>query len=304
MSFSHSNTRLPSLRAIRALEAAIRLGSFTRAATELNVTQGAVSRQIQELELLLDTELFQRRGPRLRPTETGTAFSQAARQALDVLGEAVAAVRDRGKAGHVTLSMLPSVAAKWLAPRLGQWIDRHPDIDLRITASRRLVDLDAEGVDAAIRYGKGNWPDLQADLLGRETVFPVCAPDYANRLALRQPEDLLHATLLHSDTPEDWAAWFQAAGVPVQAVPKGPTLGDGTAIVQATIDGHGVALGRSRLVAEDLASGRLVAPFVTRLAASFAYWFVTKQSAAPRPDLMLVKQWIQAEFDEQPDAVA
>ena len=156
MSNTHKKPRLPSLRAICAHEAAARLGSFTRAARELNVSQGAVSRQVQELERGLAAELFVRAGPRLKLTETGRAFAESSGQALDILHQAVQRARGSRDKRFVTLSMLPSVATKWLAPRLGRFIAQHADIDLRGSASRNLVDFEAEGIDAAIRYGKGS----------------------------------------------------------------------------------------------------------------------------------------------------
>ncbi|WP_419905469.1 LysR family transcriptional regulator [Kiloniella sp.] len=142
MNFSHDNKYLPSVRAISALEASARLGSFTAAAQELNVTQGAVSRQIQELERLLGIDLFIRSGPNLTLTETGADFAGSSARALEILREAVSKTQNRQASTHVTLSMLPSVATKWLAPRLGLFIKHHPDIDLRISATRNLVNFE------------------------------------------------------------------------------------------------------------------------------------------------------------------
>lgn len=296
MRYNHVTRRLPSLRAILAHAAAARLGSFTEAARELNVTQGAVSRQIQELELTLGATLFVRAGPKLSLTETGRVFAESSARALNLLHEAVAAAQSGREARYVTLSMLPSVATKWLAPRLGRFITRKPEIDLRVSASRNLVDIESEGIDAAIRYGKGKWPGLTAELLGGETVTPVCAPAYAARLGLSEPAQLARATLLLSDIEEDWAVWFAEAGLPGGGLPRGPRLGDDAANLQAAIDGQGVALGRSRLVADDLASGRLIAPVDIRLTASFSYWFVTPAHAAAAPDLIAVRDWVRAEF--------
>ncbi len=296
MSISHAKKRLPSLRAICAHESAARLGSFTKAAHELNVTQGAVSRQILELEQQLAAELFIRSGSKLRLTETGRAFAEDTRRALGILREAVANAQDHQETGFVTLSMLPSVAAKWLAPRLSRFITQHPGVDLRVSASRDLVNFEAESIDAAIRYGKGHWQGLSAELLGGETVFPVCTPGYADRLGLTDSASLTRATLLYADIEEDWIAWFTRAGIPSDRVPSGPRLGDDAANLQAAIEGQGVALGRSRLVADDLATGRLIAPFKTELPASFSYWFVTPARSTGSRKLTAIKAWIQAEF--------
>jgi len=191
--------------------------------------------------------------------------------------------------------MLPSLATRWFAPRLRRFISAHPEIDLRVTASRHLVDFTAEGVDAAIRYTPRPQGDLQQTMLGREQVIPVCSPDYAERLELGAPEDLRKSTLLHGDIPEDWGAWFKAAGLAGQP-PSGPRLGDDGAILQAAIDGQGVALGRSRLVEADINAGRLMAPFKTSLDASYAYWFVCPKETAARDNVERVKVWFCSEF--------
>lgn len=296
MSFNHDKRHLPSLRAISAVEAAARLGSFTEAAHELHVTQGAISRQVQELERLLGVDLFTRTGPKLRLTDTGRTFAQSMGRLLDDLNEAMIVVQGRQEVNYVTLSMLPSVATKWLAPRLDRLINKHPDIDLRVSASRQLVNFDAEGIDAAIRYGKGKWPGLNAELLIGETVFPVCSPAYAEKKNLVTPSSLTDATLFHAEIDEDWASWFAAAGISNVKIPRGPTLGDYAAILQAAIDSQGIALGRSVLVADDLAAGRLIAPFDISLKASCSYWFVTPSKNPELPNLIAIKKWVEDEF--------
>jgi len=224
MSLTHNKTRLPSLRALCAFEAAARLGNFTEAADELNVTQGAISRQVQELERQLTVELFIRAGPKLKLTPTGRMFADNSARALETLRDAVRAAKSRYNASYVTLSMLPSVASKWLAPRLGRFINQHSNIDLRVAASRHLVNFEAEGIDAAIRYGKGKWRGCHAELLATETIFPVCAPAYADHHGLIKPSDLAGATLFHADIEEDWKAWFGGAGISNIKIPRGPRL--------------------------------------------------------------------------------
>ncbi|MBL1422597.1 MAG: transcriptional regulator, partial [Alphaproteobacteria bacterium] len=208
--------------------------------------------------------------------------------------------RADAKSHIVTLSMLPSVATKWMAPRLERFARAHPNIDLRISATRNLVNFTAEGIDTAIRYGKGEWPGVIATSLGSETIQPVCTPEYARRLGLTTPEDLLRATLLRSDFAEDWQKWFAAAGISDVAIPRGPKLGDDTATLQAAIDHQGVALGRSMLVANDLETDRLVAPFPTILHASYSYWLVRPQSSNSRLHLSAVNAWIAEEFANDP----
>lgn len=284
---------IPSLRTLEVFEASVRHGGFTAAARNLGITQSAVSRQIADLEAILGVPLFVRNGPRLKPTATGQRLAEGLSEALTQIRAAVReAVMDKDTV--VTLSMLPSVAARWFAPRLDRFIAATPQVDLRISASRHLVDFEAEGIDAAIRYGKGDWPNVVARRLGEETIRAVCSPAYADRLDLREPRDLARATLLYGDIPENWSAWFAAAGCSDPA-PTGPRLGDDGAILQAALDGQGVALGRSRLVEGELATGRLITLSDIALPASFSYWFV-RPKKEPSDALRIVEAWIVAEF--------
>ena len=310
MSFSHetiarfdtARTRMMHLRevgrlpltALRAFEAAARHGSFTRAAEELHVTQGAVSRQVQALEARIGVALFQRSGRTITLSLEGRLLAGAATDALERLGEAVAKVTRPSRA--VTLSMLPSVAACWMAPRMREFAAAHPGIELRFSSSRHLVDFQREGIDAAIRYGPGGWSDVQAERLATEHIFPVCSPSYAASLGLRGPEDLARATLLHTDVPDNWADWFEAAGCPETHTDKGVYLDEDAALLRAAAEGEGMALGRSVLVEGDLASGRLLAPFAISIPATFSYWFVLPAEGNERPEVELVRSWLVAEF--------
>ncbi|AZV76755.1 transcriptional regulator GcvA [Parasedimentitalea marina] len=293
MSLKNDRSPLP-LRALQVFESASRFQNFTTAGGELGITQSAVSRKIAELEAILGTQLFRRSGPNLSLTPQGKALAMRVTYALGDLRRACAEVQPTKGSSIVTLSMLPSVAAKWLAPRLGLFTDLHPNIDLRISASRDLVDLNAAQIDGAIRYGTGRWPGLAAVWLGAETVCPVCASSIVEKFAITTPADLLKAPLLHADIAEDWAAWFSAVGLEEPKVPRGPKLGDDTAILQAALSGQGIALGRSQLVADDLQAGRLIAPFDVKLDASFSYWFVS--ASDPSKNLVTVRDWIVQEF--------
>ncbi|MEM7567050.1 MAG: LysR substrate-binding domain-containing protein [Pseudomonadota bacterium] len=294
MSLPHPTPR-PPLRSLEVFAAAARTGGFTAAGAALGITQSAVSRQIADLEGALGVPLFVRRGARLSLTPTGRRLAERVGAALDAARAAVAEAA--GSERVVTLSMLPSVAAKWLAPRLGVFIAAHPEIDLRVTASRHLVDFAAEGIDAAIRYGPEPGPGLRARRLAGETITPVIAPHLRDRLGIAAPGDLVRAPLLHGDLPEGWAAWFAAAGLS-EAPPEGPRLGDDTAILQVAIEGHGVALGRSRLVAEDIKAGRLVAPFGVALPAGYSYWFVRPNGAPASAARDAVETWVAEAFGE------
>lgn len=289
---SRGNPR-PPLRALEIFAVAARLGGFTAAGAELGITQSAVSRQIADLESVLGIQLFERRGAHVAATPAGkrlaTRLTAAFADVRAALAEAAASDR------VITLSMLPSVAAKWFAPRLDRFVLAHPEIDLRITASRHLVDFASEGVDAAIRYGVGPWSGLKAEKLANETITPVCSPAYARQIGLMSPADLARAVLLQGDIPENWEAWFRAAGCAIDFT-AGPRLGDDAAILQAVLNDNGVALGRSRLVADDIASGKLIQPFDVHLTASHAYWFVWPQTTETTIALSSVESWIKQEF--------
>ncbi|MEO0682281.1 MAG: LysR substrate-binding domain-containing protein [Pseudomonadota bacterium] len=294
MSSPHSAPR-PSLRSLEVFAAAARDGGFTAAGASLGITQSAVSRQIADLEGMLGTPLFTRRGARLALTPAGRRLAERVGAALDEARAAVAEVAASDRV--VTLSMLPSVAAKWLAPRLGAFVATHPEVDLRVAASRHLVDFAAEGIDAAIRYGPRPGPGLTALRLAGETITPVAAPRFLSAAGIAVTEDLRRAALLHGDLPEGWDAWFAAAGL--EGPPRdGPRLGDDAAILQAAIEGHGIALGRSRLVAYDIAAGRLVAPFDVSIAASYAYWFVKPDGTPAAAALEAVEAWIAGAFQD------
>ena len=310
MSFSHetierfnaARTRMMHLRAVgrlpltalRAFEAAARNGSFTRAAEELHVTQGAVSRQVQALEARIGVALFERNGRSIALSREGRLLASAATDALDRLGEAVARLTDSSRA--VTLSMLPSLAACWMAPRMREFTSANPGLELRLSSSRHLVDFQREGIDAAIRYGSGGWPDVEAERIGTESIFPVCSPGYADALELRKPADLVRATLLHNDVPDSWRDWFAAAGCPEIYTDKGVYLDEDAALLRAAAEGEGMALGRAALVAGDLAGGRLVAPFAISIPATFSYWFVVPAEGSRRPESALVRSWLMSEF--------
>lgn len=310
MSFSHetierfntARTRMMRLKLVRSLpltalrtfEAAARHGSFTRAAEELHVTQGAVSRQVKALEATLEVRLFERDGRAVALSLEGRILAGAATAALEQLGEAVSKLTS--PAGLVTLSMLPSIAACWMAPRMSEFAAAHPEVELRLSASRHLVDFQREGIDAAIRYGRGGWSDLHAERLATENLFPVCSHDYAARLELGSPEDLSRVTLLHNDVPDSWREWLEAAGCPDVYTEKGLYLDEDAALLRAAAEGEGVALGRSVLVADDLKRGRLVAPFEISIAATYAYWFVAPADALRRREVERVRSWLVEEF--------
>jgi len=290
--------RLPPLNALRAFEAAARHLSFTRAAEELNVTQAAISHQVKALEDQLGLSLFRRLNRALMLTDEGQTLFPPVRDALDTLAEAVGRLGGRDSAGPLTVSTLPSFAAKWLVPRMSRFQDRHPEIELRIAAAERLIDFARDDVDVAIRLGPGTWPGVHAEWIVDETVTPVCSPALAHRL--RTPADLAGVTLLHEEklpldeTPE-WVAWLAAAGVPGVDAARGPRFSHSHMMLQTAMDGHGVALASLVLAADDIAAGRLVAPFALSLPSAFAYHLACPVASARRPKVRAFWEWVKEE---------
>src|ERR1700684_1237498 len=298
------STRLPSLNGLRAFEAAARHLSFTTAASELNVTQTAISHQIRRLEEELGIRLFVRQNRALALTPEATNYLPGIRAAFNDLRLATDRLLPKD-AGHVlTVSTLASLAAKWLLPRLSTFQEAHPGIDVRITTSTGLVDFKSGDVDAAIRYGRGHWPGLRADWLMADELFPVCSPALlTGDKPLRCPEDLAHHTLLHSSGgyDDDWRLWLTAAGLPSD-ISKQPGLTFDLIFmtVQAAIDGVGVAMGRTSYVEADIAKGRLVVPFKIALPADAGFYLVTPEAKADPPKLGAFRQWLKASVQSKP----
>lgn len=294
--------RLPSLNGLRAFEAAARHLSFTLAAEELNVTQTAISHQIRRLEEELGLKLFIRQSRSLALTPQAAEYLPGIRAAFQDLRTATDRLLRKGDDRVLTVSTLTSLAVKWLLPRLSSFQEQHPEIDVRITTSTELVDFRTTNVDAAIRYGQGRWPGLEAEWLMAEHLFPVCSPKLlTGERALRQPEDLAHATLLHtSTTVDDWRLWLTAAGLPAHlSQNRGLTFDLAFMTIQAAIDGLGVAMGHTAYVADDVANGRLVVPFNVTMP-SAGYYFVTPQDRPVTPKLKLFRDWLTTVSAQQP----
>lgn len=292
---SRGHTRIPQFSALRCIEAVARHGHVTRAAEELGITQSAVSRQIIEFEQDRGITLFKRDHGRLIPTPAGQHLADEIGRAFQIILSALVTLEPRDQAG-LTLNMLPSVATKWLAPRLDRFMAAHPGFELSITASRTLVDFDREPIDAAIRYGVGGWPRVKATLLAHETLAAVCTPAFRDQHQLQAPHDLLRVTLLHGDLPETWRHYGQAAGIPELANRPGPRFADDGALLEAAAQGLGVALGRSHLISHDVADGRLVPLFAIEVKSRYSYWFVWPADARPDAARALVLDWLMQEF--------
>ena len=289
--------RLPPLNALRAFEAAARHLSFTKAAEELFVTQAAISHQVKALEAALDLQLFRRLNRRLMLTDAGQLYLPALTEAFDAIDTATARLRADENAGRLVVSVANSLAAKWLLPRLPRFRERHPEIEVEISAADRLVDFGRDNVDMAIRYGLGRYPGLRVDPLMVDTNFPVCSPGLlAGPVPLREPGDLRHHSLLHDDVSTfdapDWSKWLAAVGVTGVRADRGQRYSHSSLVIQAAIDGQGVALGRSTLVALDLEAGRLVQPFGPALPSVYACYVVSPPATAERPKIKAFREWL------------
>lgn len=290
---------LPPLNAVPAFEAAARHKSFTRAAEELFVTHGAVSRQVKNLEEYLGQPLFRRLPRSLELTEAGVAYLEIVRQSLTTLSEGTAEVRRRHQNKPITISVIPSFAVRWLVPRLDRFYRAHPGIEVLLNASFAMVDFNKEDIDMAVRLGRGSWPSLQAELLMTIDITPVCSPELLKREELQEPPDLARHTLLHDTTRDGWRAWLRLAGVRGVDHQKGPLFNDHNVLLQAAIDGLGVALARKRLVRDDLEKGRLVQPFPLSLPSEAAYYMVSPKRSSVDPKLDAFRNWLIAEAQNE-----
>lgn len=286
----------PSLSALRVFEAAARHLSFTLAARELHVTQGAVSHQIRALEADLGYPLFTRLPRQVLLTQEGQLLSRAVGEALGTIEQALARNRRRQGRGWITVSASPSFAMRWLVPRLDDFRSVYPDLDVRIAATDRLVDPRREAIDLCIRYGEGHYPGLSVTPLSTDEVFPVCSPRLAG---LESPADLRHHRLLHDEMFKDhpqrpgWEQWASLAGLDLSGIPTA-RFSHASMAIEAAIAGQGVALGRSCLVDRDLAEGRLTCPFGPRFRSPFSYWLITPPGGQPLPRVQTLMVWLES----------
>ena len=295
---------IPGLQSLKAFDASARHLSFTRAAAELNVTPAAISHQIKELEKQIGVSLFLRTSRHMQLTRQGHILRPAITDALAGLTSALQRIRQAENPTQIRVTASPSIAAKWLVPRLDRFLDTVPGADVRIDVSSSVLDFERDDVDVAIRFGDGNYPGLAVDKLFSDTLFPVCSPALLKgRNPIREPRDLLLHTLIHLDYEAqgavwpNWRMWMQAAGITDFNDTRGLHFSQTSLAVQAAIDGHGVALGDSSLVADDIAAGRLVKPFALSLKSptQFAYHLITRKDITGRPMTKAFRNWILAE---------
>lgn len=293
--------RLPPLNALRAFEAAARHHSFTRAADELHVTQAAISHQVRQLEEWLGLKLFERHGHALTHTAAGKAYAPELSRLLDALASATERLAGSNNTlvGPLRITALPSFVARWLVPRLARFRVLHPGIDLHINSEVAVHDFAHGNFDLAIRLGLGRWPGLQADLISRERLSPVCSPALLAQAPLATVAGLQAHTLLHDQPGDLWPRWLALAGATRSEadaiVRAGPGFSDSALVLQAAAEGQGVALGRMFLASADITAGRLVKPFALDLPNDYSYWLAYPQAAAGQPRLAAFRDWVLAE---------
>jgi DNA-binding transcriptional LysR family regulator len=282
------------LNGLRALEAAGRLGSLRAAADELGVTIGAVSQKVLKAEEQFGRPVFERHPKGLRPTAFGQEVLRYLNAGFTEISAGLA-LAERRREGVLTVSVAPVFASKWLVWRLQRFREQHPEIRIRIDADVGLVDPNASDVDVCIRVGRGDWPNVRAERLLDQLVFPVCSPAIAARL--RHPSDLAHVPIIREPTPMfEWSAWLGPNDLDESILGDGPVSSDASLCLDAATAGQGVFLGWETLACDAMALGRLAAPFPDRYATGIAYWFVTSRSGPSTKAITAFGDWLEMEL--------
>lgn len=286
--------RLPNFSALRAFEAAARHENFSRAAEELHLTHGAISHQVRGLEDELGRPLFVRNGRQVKITHDGLKFAQFLGKAFADIAAATDAMRADIIGQRLTITSIPSFAARWLAPRLGKFIELHPDIEVVLQSSGHMQDLAREGVDVGIRFGRGHYPGMVVLRLMGDVYYPVVSPHYRGGQLPATPADLARHTLLRS--VEHWTPWFNAAGLALPEPSGGLLFEDLSMLIRSAADGNGVALVRHVVAMQEIASGQLLRLFNIAAPSPDEYYFVTPPAAASKPQVLAFRAWLLEEI--------
>lgn len=289
--------RLPPLNSLRSFEAAGRLGSFQQAAQELFVTPSAISHQIKTLEAFLDVELFIRQTRRIELTSAGKVYLRAIQKALNDIDKATQKLTATHNSGELRLAVAPAFLTRWVLPRIHRFYQQHPNIALDIAASVDRIDFSHSNTDMAVYYGDGQWDDVELLHLKDVALVPVCSPDLLADKAVRQPGDLSAFTLLHvMERPDEWPAWFAAAGATFQESRKGQHFSSGLLTAQAAARGLGVALTDLSLASEEFQNGQLVVAWPHKLELGKAFYLVYQKDRPISFAMRQFRDWIMAEM--------
>ncbi|WP_120501277.1 LysR substrate-binding domain-containing protein [Roseovarius sp. EL26] len=296
---SPSRRFLPPIASLQALEAVERLGSATAAARELSQTQSAVSRQLQSLETQLGVDLFVKQGRRLSLTPEAIDYALDIREALKIIGQSSLKLTINPAGGSLDLAILPSFGMRWLVPRLPEFAQLHPEVTINLSTRLSEFNFTSEPFDAAIHFGKHDWPETDALHLKDEAVIAVCAPDFLADKSIRSAKDLLQHPLMHIQTrPSAWRDWFSAQGESVDHV-GGMLYDQFSTIIQAALHGLGVALIPDYLVEQDLASGRLVRAWGHATPLPGAYFLVWPKTKSKDAAVLKFRNWLAAQMDQE-----
>lgn len=290
--------RLPNLSALRAFEAAARHQNFSRAAEELHLTHGAISHQVRALEEELGVLLFTRHGKRISIAPDGERFAALLRKSLTDIADAAEALKAGAKQKRLTVTALPSFAARWLSPRLGRFIERYPDLEVMLQSSSHLTDFTREAVDIGIRFGRGHYPGLVAELLMDDYYYPVASPRFNGGKLPRTPAEIARSTLLRCDL-EPWTPWFRAAGLDLLEPTGGLVFQDSSMLVRAAAEGHGIALARHVIACNDLDAGELTCLSDVMVQSPQSYYMVGTPSALLKPQVQAFRAWLFEEVAKQ-----
>ncbi|NEX61395.1 transcriptional regulator GcvA [Noviherbaspirillum galbum] len=290
--------KLPNLAALRAFEAAARHQNFSRAAEEIHVTHGAISHQVRALEEELGVALFARHGKRIAITLEGERFAATLRKALTDIATAAESIRADTRQKRLTITALPSFAARWLSPRIGNFIENHTGLEVMLQSSGALTDFVREGVDVGIRFGGGNYPGLLVEKLTDDYYYPVASPRFNGGKLPRTPQKLAQSLLLRCEG-EPWTPWFREAGLDLDEPAGGLVFQDSSMLVRAAAEGHGIALARHVIALNELASGELVRVSDVQVRCPQSYYLVCPPEAMRKPQVQAFRAWLMEELQKE-----
>lgn len=298
--------KIPPVNAIRAFDAVARHMQFQSAAEELGVTPSALSYQIKQLEGHLGLPLFKRMNRSIELTSAGELITGKVGEAFEKLEAAFALLHPVSDENQLVISSSLGFSAKWIAPRLYKYLEMYPEVDFRLSASMKLVDFVADGIDAAIRFGQGNYEGLHSELLFDELVLPLISPALYEQMGGEANETmLLKMNLLHDDSlkiihgVDLWEDWVKAVGYSNVDITKGTRFSNADHAIETAIDGAGIVMGRLGFSSRDIQAGRLIAPFKQMIPAHRAFHFVCPPAAMEKPKVLNFLGWLRDEVSEQ-----